>query len=396
MNIVVGVSGSIAAYKAVDFVNQLHKSHHNVRVVMTKNATAFVTPLTFEAISHNKCIVDMFAPDADALEHISLAKWADLCVIAPADANVIAKIANGLADDFLTTFTLAFDGPVLIAPAMNTVMYEQAVTQKSIQMLKSYGFDVIEPAIGVLACGDDGRGKLASIETLLFAVEKALTKQSLEELKVIVSAGPTIGKIDPVRYVTNHSSGKMGFSIAKEAVLRGAEVTLVAGHIERETPLGAKRINVDTTQEMRDAIETELAHADVLIMAAAPADYAPKEYHEEKIKKADGELVISFSKNIDILKSLKPYTENKVVVGFAAESHNLLENAQKKLEAKNLDFIVANNIAGPQTAFKSNYNAATIIFKNGSQEEVPRQLKSELAGVILNHIETIIKNREER
>ena len=275
-------------------------------------------------------------------------------------------------------------------------MYEQAVTQKNIQMLKSYGFDVIESAIGVLACGDDGRGKLASIETLLFAVEKALTKQSLEELKVIVSAGPTIGKIDPVRYVTNHSSGKMGFSIAKEAVLRGAEVTLVAGHIERETPLGAKRINVDTTQEMRDAIETELAHADVLIMAAAPADYAPKEYHEEKIKKADGELVISFSKNIDILKSLKPYTENKVVVGFAAESHNLLENAQKKLEAKNLDFIVANNIAGPQTAFKSNYNAATIIFKNGSQEEVPRQLKSELAGVILNHIETIIKNREER
>ena len=263
-------------------------------------------------------------------------------------------------------------------------------------MLKSYGFDVIEPAIGVLACGDDGRGKLASIETLLFAVEKALTKQSLEGLKVIVSAGPTIGKIDPVRYVTNHSSGKMGFSIAKEAVLRGAEVTLVAGHIEHETPLGAKRINVDTTQEMRDAIETELAHADVLIMAAAPADYAPKEYHEEKIKKADGELVISFSKNIDILKSLKPYTENKVVVGFAAESHNLLENAQKKLEAKNLDFIVANNIAGPQTAFKSNYNAATIIFKNGSQEEVPRQLKSELAGVILNHIETIIKNREER
>lgn len=396
MNIVVGVSGSIAAYKAVDFVNQLKKQKHNVKVVMTKNATEFVTPLTFSSIAHSECIVGMFAPNTAPLEHVNLAKWADLCIVAPADANVIAKLASGLADDFLTTFVLAFDGPVLIAPAMNTVMYEQKVTQKNLQMLVSFGFELIDPASGLLACGDTGKGKLASIETLLFAVEKALTKQSLAGMKVVVSAGPTIGRIDPIRFITNHSSGKMGFSIATEAVLRGAQVTLVVGRVERETPLGVKRIDVSTTEEMRDAIATELKDADVLIMAAAPADYAPVSYSNEKIKKAGDELQISCKKNIDILKSLKPLSDGKIVVGFAAESHNLLENAQKKLTAKNLDFIVANNIAGPQSAFKSDYNAATMIFKDGHQKEVPRQLKSELAAVILDEITFIHKNREER
>lgn len=396
MKIVVGVTGSIAAYKAVDLVNQCRKLGHEVRVVMTKHAADFVQPLTFEAIAHAPVVCDMFAEGAEALAHISLAKWADVCIVAPADANVIAKMAHGLADDFLTTFILAFDGPVLVAPAMNTVMYHQQVTQDNLAQLKSYGYEIVSPASGQLACGDIGEGKLADLETLLFHLEKSVTAQTLAGFRLVVTAGPTVAPIDPVRFVTNHSSGKMGFSIAHEAALRGAEVTLVAGRVQRPTPVGVSRVDVATTAEMLAAIEALMPEADGLIMAAAPADYTPAEYHEEKIKKAGDELVLAFRKNPDILKTLKPILSDKIVVGFAAESHQLLENAERKLKEKNLDFIVANNIAGKDTAFRSDYNAATIIYKDGHQEVIPRQLKTELADKILDEIQHIRCQKEER
>lgn len=396
MKIVVGVTGSIAAYKAVDLVNQCRKLGHEVRVVMTKHAADFVQPLTFEAIAHAPVVCDMFAEGAEALAHISLAKWADVCIVAPADANVIAKMAHGLADDFLTTFILAFDGPVLVAPAMNTVMYHQQVTQDNLARLKSYGYEIVSPASGQLACGDIGEGKLADLETLLFHLEKSVTAQTLAGFRLVVTAGPTVAPIDPVRFVTNHSSGKMGFSIAHEAALRGAEVTLVAGRVQRPTPVGVSRVDVAMTAEMLAAIEALMPESDGLIMAAAPADYTPAEYHEEKIKKAGDELVLAFRKNPDILKTLKPILSGKIVVGFAAESHQLLENAERKLKEKNLDFIVANNIAGKDTAFRSDYNAATIIYKDGHQEVIPRQLKTELADKILDEIQHIRCQKEER
>lgn len=363
---------------------------------MTQHATDFVQPMTFEALSHAPVISDMFGVTSKALEHITLAKWADVCIVAPADANVIAKMAHGLADDFLSTFILAFDGPVLVAPAMNTVMYHQNVTQDNLERLRRFGYDVITPATGLLACGDIGDGKLADVPTLLYHIEKTVTAQSLAGFKLIVTAGPTVAPIDPVRFVTNHSSGKMGFSIAQEAAKRGADVTLVAGRVERETPYGIERINVSTTTEMLDTLQKIVPVADGLIMAAAPADYTPCEYHEEKIKKAGNELIIKFEKNPDILKTLKPLLAEKIVVGFAAESHQLLENAEKKLVEKNLDFIVANNIAGKDTAFRSDYNAATLIFKDGHQEAVPRQLKSQLADKILDEVQRIRDQKEVR
>lgn len=396
MNIVIGVTGSIAAYKAIDFANQLCKKNHNVRVIMTTHATKFVQPLSFETITHHSVISNMFDGQQDALEHINLAKWADLCVIAPADANIIAKMAHGIADDFLSTFILAFDGPVLVAPAMNTVMYHQAVTQRNLSLLTEYGYEIVSPANGLLACGDVGDGKLAEIEKLVFHVEKILTSQSLTGFRLLVTAGPTVGPIDPVRYVTNHSSGKMGFSIAQEAALRGAEVTLVAGKVQRTTPYGVARIDVATTEDMLEQLKVLMPDYDGLIMAAAPADYIPMEYHEEKIKKAGDSLTIVFKKNPDILKTLKPVLIDKIVVGFAAESHQLLENAQKKLAEKNLDFIVANNIAGKDSAFQSDYNTATIIYKDGRQQPIPKQLKTELAGKILDEIQRIRHKKEER
>lgn len=396
MKIVVGVTGSIAAYKAVDLVNQCRKLGHEVRVVMTAHATDFVQPLTFEAIAHTPVVSDLFAPQTDALAHINLAKWADVCIVAPADANMIAKMAHGLADDFLSTFILAFDGPVLVAPAMNTVMYRQQVTQDNLARLTTLGYEIVSPASGQLACGDVGEGKLASLDTLLFYLEKSVTAQTLAGFKLVVTAGPTVAPIDPVRFVTNHSSGKMGFALAREAALRGAEVTLVAGRAQRPTPVGVSRVDVATTAEMLAAIEALMPEADGLIMAAAPADYTPAEYHEEKIKKAGDELVLAFRKNPDILKTLKPILSDKIVVGFAAESHQLLENAERKLKEKNLDFIVANNIAGKDTAFRSDYNAATIIYKDGHQEVIPRQLKTELADKILDEIQHIRCQKEER
>ena len=390
MNIVVAVTGSIAAYKAIDLVSRLKKEDHDIRVVMTQNATHFVAPLTFETISHNKCIVGMFDEDVPALAHIELSKWADLCVIVPADANVIAKLAHGIADDFLTTFILAFEGSVILAPAMNTVMYHQQITQNNIKELTDLGYEFILPTSGKLACGDVGDGKLADISSILYAVKKFETRQSLKKLKIVVTAGPTIGKIDPVRYITNYSSGKMGFSLANAAALRGADVTLVAGKVQLDTPEGVSRVNVTTTDEMLEVLKKLMLHSDVLIMAAAPADYAPIEFHDEKIKKSDTQLILTLKKNDDILKSLQSILKGKITVGFAAESHSLIMNAKKKLVEKNLDMIVANNISGKDTAFQSDYNTVTFLHRDGRCEDIPKLLKTQVANRILDEIEKLV------
>lgn len=390
MKIVVGVTASIAIYKALDLVNQLRKEQHEVRVVMTAHACEFVRPLAFETMSHQPVISEMFSAQIPALEHIELAKWADVCVIAPADANIIAKVANGLADDFLSTFLLAFDGPVLFAPAMNTVMFHQDVVQKNVQRLRELGYEIIPSDSGRLACGDVGEGKLAELETLMFYIKKAVTKQSLAGAKLIITAGPTIAKLDPVRYITNYSSGKMGFSLAYGAALRGAKVVLIAGRVKRQTPVGVSRIDVETTEEMRNAIVQVLPEADGLIMAAAPADYTPEHYSEEKIKKTGDKLTLILDKNVDILKSLKPVVQpHQVLIGFAAESHKLIANAQRKLSEKNLDFIVANNIAGENSAFQSDYDTAVLLFQDGHREELERQLKINLADKILDELERL-------
>ena len=390
MNIVVAVTGSIAAYKAIDLVSRLKKENHNIRVVMTQNATHFVAPLTFETISHNKCIIGMFDEDVPALAHIELSKWADLCLIVPADANVIAKLAHGIADDFLTTFILAFEGSVILAPAMNTVMYHQQITQNNIKELTDLGYEFILPTSGKLACGDVGDGKLADISSILYAVKKFETRQSLKKLKIVVTAGPTIGKIDPVRYITNYSSGKMGFSLANAAALRGADVTLVAGKVQLDTPEGVSRVNVTTTDEMLEVLKKLMLHSDVLIMAAAPADYVPIEFHDEKIKKSDTQLILTLKKNDDILKSLQSILKGKITVGFAAESHSLIMNAKKKLVEKNLDMIVANNISGKDTAFQSDYNTVTFLHRDGRCEDIPKLLKTQVANRILDEIEKLV------
>ena len=394
MNIVVGVTASISAYKSLDLVNVLCKRGFEVRVVMTKNATQFVAPLSFETLSKHKVICNMFDVGTPALAHIDLAKWCDVLIVAPASADFIAKAASGIADDFLTSMLLAFDGPVLVAPAMNTVMYEQKATRNNIDILKSYGYEIIEPSVGLLACGDTGKGKLAPMELLAFGVEKALLPQYLKGIKIIVTAGPTIAPVDPVRYITNHSSGKMGMALAKTAALHGAEVTLVAGATGLPTPNHVKRIDVKTTVDMLETLQSLLPAHDALIMAAAPADYIPEKYSDDKIKKDEEVLSLTFKKNPDILKSLKPLSIGKVMVGFAAESRDLLENAQRKLESKGLDFIVANNIKGADSAFQSDYNIATLLFRDGRRIVVDRILKTALAERILEEIYRIICSKE--
>jgi phosphopantothenoylcysteine decarboxylase/phosphopantothenate--cysteine ligase len=395
VNIVVGVTASIAAYKSLDLVNTLRKKGHDVRVVMTENATHFVGPLSFESLSKHPVITGMFNSQTPALEHITLAKWCQILIIAPASADFIAKAAAGIADDFLSTMLLAFDGPVLVAPAMNTVMYEQAVIQKNISLLKQSGYEIIEPASGLLACGDIGKGKLAPVDQLIYSVEKAAASQFLAGIKLLVTAGPTIAPIDPVRYVTNHSSGKMGMAIAEAAALHGAQVTVVAGATDIATPFGVRRVDVATTVDMLQTLENELPSHDALIMAAAPADFIPEEYSQDKIKKEGNAMSLTFKKNPDILKSLKPLAKDKVMVGFAAESRDLIDNAQKKLEDKGLDFIVANNIKGPSSAFQSDYNTATLLFKDGRRLAIDKTLKTTLAERILEEVDHIIHAKEE-
>ena len=389
--VVVGVSGGVAVYKALDVISRLRKKDVEVHVIMTKSATEFVTPLSFQSLSQNMVITDMFAePKAWEIQHISLAKKADLMLIVPATANIIGKVANGIADDMLSTTIMATKAPVVFCPAMNTNMYENPIVQRNINLLKEFGYEFIEPASGRLACGDEGKGKLQDTE--IIAEETLRRLHSTKDLlgkKVVVTAGPTMVPIDPVRILTNRSSGKMGYSIAEEARDRGAEVVLISGPTSLRKPNGIKVIDIKTNEDMFNAIKNEFKDADIVIKSAAVADYKAKNYSNEKIKKTGDDLNLIFERDRDILKTLGDMKENQILVGFAAESSNLKENAKGKLERKNLDYIVANDISKPETGFASDENKVTIISKSGEEVSLEKMSKREVAKNIFD----IIKGR---
>ena len=389
--VVVGVSGGVAVYKALDVISRLRKKDVEIHVIMTKSATEFVTPLSFQSLSQNMVITDMFAePKAWEIQHISLAKKADLMLIVPATANIIGKVANGIADDMLSTTIMATKAPVVFCPAMNTNMYENPIVQRNISLLKELGYEFIEPASGRLACGDEGKGKLQDTE--IIAEETLRRLHSTKDLlgkKVVVTAGPTMVPIDPVRILTNRSSGKMGYSIAEEARDRGAEVVLISGPTSLRKPNGIKVIDIKTNEDMFNAIKNEFKDADIFIKSAAVADYKAKNYSNEKIKKTGDDLNLIFERDRDILKTLGDMKKNQILVGFAAESSNLKENAKGKLERKNLDYIVANDISKPETGFASDENKVTIISKSGEEVSLEKMSKREVAKNIFD----IIKGR---
>ena len=387
--VVIGVTGGIAVYKALDVISALRKKDIEVHVIMTESASKFVNPLTFQSISQNMVVTDMFAePKAWEIQHISLAQKADLMLVAPATANIIGKISNGIADDMLSTTIMATKAKVLIAPAMNTNMYENKIVQNNISKLKDFGYKFIEPASGRLACGDVGIGKLADVNTIVERVLEELEEKEQDLLgkKVLISAGPTIAPIDPVRYITNRSTGKMGYAIAQEARERGAEVVLVSGPTNLNPPKDVKIINIKTNEEMKNEILQYFEWADIVIKSAAVADYKPKEYSEEKIKKGDGDLNLCLTRDNDILKSLGEIKTHQILVGFAAESNNVLENANKKLKNKNLDFIVANDITSSDKGFGSEDNKVVILSKNDEKLELEKMSKKEVASNIFDMI----------
>lgn len=389
--VVVGVSGGVAVYKALDVISRLRKKDVEIHVIMTKSATEFVTPLSFQSLSQNMVITDMFAePKAWEIQHISLAKKADLMLIVPATANIIGKVANGIADDMLSTTIMATKAPVVFCPAMNTNMYENPIVQRNISLLKELGYEFIEPASGRLACGDEGKGKLQDTE--IIAEETLRRLHSTKDLlgkKVVVTAGPTMVPIDPVRILTNRSSGKMGYSIAEEARDRGAEVVLISGPTSLRKPNGIKVIDIKTNEDMFNAIKNEFKDADIVIKSAAVADYKAKNYSNEKIKKTGDDLNLIFERDRDILKTLGDMKKNQILVGFAAESSNLKENAKGKLDRKNLDYIVANDISKSETGFASDENKVTIISKSGEEVSLEKMSKREVAKNIFD----IIKGR---
>jgi phosphopantothenoylcysteine decarboxylase / phosphopantothenate---cysteine ligase len=386
--VVIGVSGGIAVYKILDVISALRKRNIAVHVIMSKNATEFVTPLSFQSLSQNIVTVDMFAePKAWEIQHISLAKKADLFLVAPATANIIGKVANGIADDMITTTILATKAPVVFAPAMNTNMYENPIVQGNIARLKGYGYKFIEPASGRLACGDTGSGKLADTKVITDMVISMLyDKKDLTGKKVLITAGPTIAPIDPVRFITNRSTGKMGYAIAEEARDRGAEVILVSGPSDLQAPAGINLINVKTSEEMFNAVIDNFEDSDIVIKSAAVADYKPAEYSEKKIKKSENELTLKLTKDIDILRKLGELKTKQILIGFAAESNDLIENAESKLRNKNLDFIVANDITSKDIGFASDNNQVTILSKYGERISLDKMSKREVAREIFDLI----------
>ena len=391
----IGVSGGIAAYKALDVVSALRKKDIDVRVIMTESATKFVTTLPFQSLSQNMVVTDMFAePKAFEIQHISLAKRADVFLVAPATANIIGKVANGIADDMLSTTIMATRAKVIFAPAMNTNMYENPIVQENIKKLKKLGYEFIEPASGVLACGDEGKGKLADVNTIIEKVLNALDNKYLPKdligKNVLISAGPTHSNIDPVRFITNKSTGKMGYEIAEEARDRGANVTLVSGPTNLNPPSGVNLISVTTNEEMKYAILDNYDKSDIVIKSAAVADYRIKNYSNEKIKKGDGDLVLTFVRDNDILKILGENKKHQILVGFAAESSNIIENAKKKIRNKNLDYIVANDITSNDTGFASDDNKVIILSKYGEEIYLEKMSKRKVASKIF---ETILRKR---
>lgn len=382
-NVVLGVSGGIAVYKALDVVSRLRKKGFNVDVIMTKSAKEFVTPLSFQSLSGNQVITNMFdEPKAFEIQHISLAKKADLMLVVPATANIIGKVASGIADDMLSTTIMAAFGrcPVVFAPAMNTNMYKNPILQDNIKKLLKYGYKFIEPSRGRLACGDTGEGKLQDTELIAEMVESMLySKKDLAGKKVLVTAGPTIAPIDPVRFITNRSTGKMGYAIAEEARDRGAEVTLISGPSNIKVPFGVDFIKVSTNEEMLKQVLDRYYTSDIVIKSAAVADYKPKAYSDLKIKKSEENLNIEFVKDNDILKKLGEIKKSQILVGFAAESNDLIENAKGKLVRKNLDYIVANDITSSDTGFASDENKVFILSKDNSVLELNKMSKRDVA-----------------
>ena len=386
--VLLGVTGSIAAYKIASLASALKKLHADVHVLMTKNATNFINPITFESLTGNKCLVDTFDRNFQfQVEHVSIAKKADVVMIAPASANVIGKIAHGIADDMLTTTVMACKCPVYISPTMNTNMYENPILQDNMKTLEKYGYQIITPASGYLACGDTGAGKMPEPETLLqYIVQEIAFEKDLKGKKILITAGPTQEKIDPVRYITNHSSGKMGYALAKRAAMRGAEVTLVSGQVSIAPPPFVNFVSITSAKDMFDAVTAVSDEQDIIIKAAAVADYRPAVVSDEKMKKKDGELSIELERTDDILKYLGEHKrEGQFLCGFSMETQNMIENSRAKLEKKNLDMICANNLKVEGAGFKTDTNILTLITKN---EEVSLDMmsKEDAAGVILDKV----------
>jgi len=384
--VLLGVTGGIAAYKAAALASALVKQHAAVEVVMTQNATQFVTPLTFEQLTGRRTMVDTFDRNfSHQVEHISLAERTDLVIIAPATANVCAKLAHGLADDMLTTTVLACRCPKLIAPAMNTNMYENPVTQDNLALLRKYGWEVIEPASGRLACGAVGKGKMPEPETLVEHILRHLAlPHDLKGKRVLVTAGPTQESVDPVRYLTNHSSGKMGYALAKMAMLRGAEVILVSGKTAIPYPMFVKAVDVTSAQDMFEAVAKYAPECDYIFKAAAVADYTPADYSDNKVKKKDGDLSIALKRTTDILLYLGQHRrESQVICGFSMETENMLENSRQKLLKKNVDMICANNLKQSGAGFGVDTNIITVITRDG-MTELPLLSKEAAANAILD------------
>lgn len=386
-HIVLGVTGSIAAYKIASLASMLVKKQADVTVIMTKNATNFINPITFESLTGNRCLVDTFDRNFEfQVEHVSLAKQTDVFLVAPASANVIAKAAHGIADDMLTTTLLACQCPKIFAPAMNTRMYENPIVQDNISTLKDYGMEVVTPASGYLACGDTGEGKMPEPEVLYEAVLRALTPKDLSGRKVLVTAGPTQEKLDPVRYISNHSTGKMGYAVAAAAVRRGADVTLVSGKVELTPPMGVQVVPVVSAADMAQAVKAAASEHDIIIKAAAVADYRPRVTADEKLKKKDEELSVELERTEDILAWLGAHRRaGQILCGFSMETEHLLENSRVKLEKKKIDMIVANNLKQEGAGFGTDTNVVTLITKEKT-EEFPMLSKEEVADRLLDRI----------
>ncbi|MDD6628998.1 MAG: bifunctional phosphopantothenoylcysteine decarboxylase/phosphopantothenate--cysteine ligase CoaBC [Lachnospiraceae bacterium] len=386
-HIVLGVTGSIAAYKIASLASMLKKKQADVTVIMTQNATNFINPITFETLTGNKCLVDTFDRNFRySVEHVALAKQADVFLVAPASANVIAKAANGLADDMLTTTLLACTCPKIVAPAMNTHMFQNEIVQDNLKRLEHYGMEVIHPASGYLACGDTGEGKMPEPEVLYEYIVKALTPKDMSGRHVLVTAGPTQEKMDPVRYISNHSTGKMGYAIAEQAMRRGADVTLVSGRVTIQPPIGVHVVPIVSAADMAQAVKERADEQDIIIKAAAVADYRPADVSDEKVKKKDDSLSLALERTEDILAYLGAHRrEGQFLCGFSMETEHMIENSRAKLEKKNIDMIVANNLKQKGAGFGTDTNVVTLLTREETVE-LPMMSKEEVADALLDYI----------